>query len=303
MNSRVLQILQLMIIIFSIVALIAAISVYDYISTRSWQQVTSGTRNETVFERRNRAYGAYRIRRDYNKVVMIILFGLLAGAGVLYAATRGKKAEYRPAKMKEVLVQWTLPLKTEEEPEEVVYMKEEQAQSIQRTVAFVEPEVVDRPTTDGPEIIDPNTTVSTVTITDPGDTDFPQGPPPTTTTTTTSIIDRTPKGPADPIDLDEQPQYPGGPTEMKKFLAGNLVYPPIAVELELEGKCHLQFVVNKTGEVSDVKVARGVNNCPECDKEAVRVVKKMPKWTPGKIKGKAVDSKFNLPVKFELKDN
>jgi protein TonB len=59
--------------------------------------------------------------------------------------------------------------------------------------------------------------------------------------------------------------------------------------------------VSKKGDISDVKVMRGVPDCTDCDKEAVRVVKNMPLWRPGRVKGKAVNSYYNLPVKFEVK--
>ena len=100
--------------------------------------------------------------------------------------------------------------------------------------------------------------------------------------------------------VDEPADFPGGVVALKKYMAENLRYPQMAVENELQGKCYLQFIVTETGEITNIKVKKGVPNCPECDKEAIRLVKSMPKWIPGKKKGKAVDSTFNLPVTFRL---
>lgn len=104
-----------------------------------------------------------------------------------------------------------------------------------------------------------------------------------------------------PLEFVEEPaEYPGGMAALRKYLIDNLVYPQIAKEAGLQGKCYLKFVVSKTGDVSEVRVLRGVPDCRECDQEAVRLVKAMPKWKPGKQNGKAVDSYFNLPVSFKL---
>lgn len=100
--------------------------------------------------------------------------------------------------------------------------------------------------------------------------------------------------------VDEPAEFPGGHSAMNAFLAKNLKYPPAALEKEIAGKCYLQFIVDAEGMISDIKVKRGVTDCPECDQEAVRVIGLMPKWTPGKTNGKAVKSYYNLPVKFSL---
>lgn len=100
--------------------------------------------------------------------------------------------------------------------------------------------------------------------------------------------------------VEEPAEFPGGKAAMNQFLAKNMRYPERAVEAGLEGKCYLQFVIKKTGEITDVKVKKGVPDCRECDQEAVRIVKLMPKWTPGKSNGKAVDSYFTMPLVFKM---
>ena len=99
---------------------------------------------------------------------------------------------------------------------------------------------------------------------------------------------------------DEPAEFPGGTSALKMYLAENVIYPQTAVENGLQGKCFLQFVVTEKGEITDIKVNKGVLNCSERDAESIRMVKSMPKWGPGKVNGKAVNSIINLPVSFKL---
>ena len=103
-------------------------------------------------------------------------------------------------------------------------------------------------------------------------------------------------GPA--VVVEEMPSFPGGDAECMRFLNKNIKYPTIAQENGIQGRVILQFVVNKDGSIVDVVVARSVD--PYLDKEAVRVVNMMPKWKPGKQRGKPVRVKFTLPVTFRL---
>jgi protein TonB len=100
--------------------------------------------------------------------------------------------------------------------------------------------------------------------------------------------------------VDEIAEFPGGKTAMNAFLASNIKYPETAIKLGLQGKCYLKFVVSENGNVSNVNVVKGVTDCPECDKEAIRVVRSMPNWKPAKMNGKAVNSFYTLPVSFKL---
>ena len=98
--------------------------------------------------------------------------------------------------------------------------------------------------------------------------------------------------------VEEMPEFPGGMGECMKFLGKNIKYPTISQENGVQGRVIIQFVVNKDGSIVDAQVARGVD--PYLDKEALRVVGLMPKWSPGKQRGKAVRSQFILPVMFRL---
>lgn len=98
--------------------------------------------------------------------------------------------------------------------------------------------------------------------------------------------------------VEKMPEFPGGDAEIMKFLGQNVRYPVIAQENGIQGRVICQFVVNRDGSISDVKVVRGVDS--SLDTEAMRVINAMPKWTPGMQRGKAVRVQFTLPVNFVL---
>ncbi len=98
--------------------------------------------------------------------------------------------------------------------------------------------------------------------------------------------------------VEQMPHFPGGIEEMMKFIKKNVKYPPQAAENGVEGKVFLRFVVLPSGEIGNVEVLRSLD--PTCDQEAVRVIKAMPRWIPGKQNGTAVAVYFNLPITFRL---
>lgn len=98
--------------------------------------------------------------------------------------------------------------------------------------------------------------------------------------------------------VEQDPEYPGGVEALYKFIQQNLKYPQLAKENNITGRVFVQFVVEKDGSVSNVKAARDIGG--GCGAEAVRVIKSMPKWTPGKQRGKAVRAAYTLPVNFVL---
>lgn len=102
---------------------------------------------------------------------------------------------------------------------------------------------------------------------------------------------------------NEQPEFPGGIIAMLKYIKANTKYPASALENKKSGTCNVKFLVNVNGTISEVTILDGIDNCPECDAEAIRVVKSMPKWKPGKIAGKAVALYYNVNVNFKLPKN
>jgi len=98
--------------------------------------------------------------------------------------------------------------------------------------------------------------------------------------------------------VEEMPEFPGGEAALHQYIAKSIKYPVIAQENGIQGRVYVSFVINAKGEVTDIKIARGVD--PALDKEAIRVIKNMPKWKPGKQRGKAVKVSFTVPINFVL---
>ena len=98
--------------------------------------------------------------------------------------------------------------------------------------------------------------------------------------------------------VDVMPQFPGGQGELMKFLRNNVKYPAEAQKKKIEGRVIVTFVVNKKGHIIDPTVERSAH--PLLDAEALRVIKRMPKWTPGRMNGESVNVKFRLPITFKL---
>ena len=102
--------------------------------------------------------------------------------------------------------------------------------------------------------------------------------------------------------VDEDPEFPGGYAAMMDFISKNLVYPDSAVKQGIQGRCYIKITVEADGKISGAQIERGIAGCPECDKEAVRVVLLMPKWKPGKIEGESVPVWYRIPFSFILEE-
>lgn len=282
-------------IILSVIILIVFVSLYDYFSSKNWQQVTSSTRNDIVFQERNKEYGAYKIRQDYDKRVILIILSLCLLIGASYGTYKFIKSLPVPT-VEEVepdLTQFELPPAVEEEV--LPPPAEEPPPPMEETIAFPEPVVEDDVVENEIAIVEDLKDTKADLTTQDGNTEFAG-----------DIVED--KGPAivevvkDEIieDLDEVAQYPGGTAAFRAFLESNLQYPQIAIEENLEGKCFVGFVVDKNGNMSDITILKKVPGCPECDAEAVRVVKRMPRWVPGKKNGAPVKSRWQVPITFVL---
>lgn len=98
--------------------------------------------------------------------------------------------------------------------------------------------------------------------------------------------------------VDKMPEFKGGREAMVRYISGNIHYPESAIEQGISGKVYVKFVVDKKGNISNVSIFRGLEGCPECNEEVLRVVSEMPKWKPGKLNGKKVNCWFNMPIGF-----
>jgi len=99
--------------------------------------------------------------------------------------------------------------------------------------------------------------------------------------------------------VENMPEFPGGQKKLFEYLGKNIKFPPAAKANGISGRVFVNFTVGKDGKIKNIKILRGVHDL--LDKEAIRVVKAMPKWKPGKQRGKAVSVSYNLPISFVLK--
>lgn len=281
-----------------VILLVAGISLYEYLSSKTWQQVTSTERNDIVFEDRNHEYGAYQLRKNYSRNLLLVMAGVILFIGTTFGIYKliMNLPEEKPKETPLDLTAFAVDAPMDKE--DIVEPLEPEIPPMEKTIQFLPPVVTDDEVSNPPPLQSEleDTKASTTTNENEGDPFAKVDPTP-------------PKPKEEKIEkekeiiydiVDESADFPGGRAALLKYLSENIKYPQTAVEMGLQGKCYLQFVVSENGFISNVKVKKGVTDCPECDQEAIRVVKGMPKWTPGKVNGKAVNSTFSLPVSFKL---
>lgn len=101
--------------------------------------------------------------------------------------------------------------------------------------------------------------------------------------------------------VEIMPEYPGGKDEMVKFLSKNIKYPRKEKRKNIQGTVYIKFFIDEYGDVQSIEIIRGIKDGGNLDKEALRVIKKMPKWKPGTQNGKPVKVWYSLPIKFTLR--
>ena len=122
---------------------------------------------------------------------------------------------------------------------------------------------------------------------------LPEPPPPP------APIDDEEEGEIDFVVVEKMPEFPGGELELLNFINKSIRYPVGAQERDIQGRVICSFIIDKTGKVVDAQVVRGID--PSLDSEALRVVKTIPNWEPGKQRGKPVRVKYTMPITFRLK--
>jgi periplasmic protein TonB len=282
--------------IFLLIGIFAVVSVAMlFLDLKTgWTGESYDTRNTVVFEGRNQVYGAYDLRHNYNKRVTLIIAGMIGFSFVLFGV---KKFMDRPQteEIKESIkveqIDLTPPPPVEEQPPPP---PPPPPPPMVEMVKFVPPVIKDDAVEEEPQKLQEDVKDVNVDVKDQdGDKDIVA--PPTEVS-----------GPAEPAApeiftiVEEQAEFPGGNSAMMKYIQSNMVYPAMAREAGISGKCFLKFVVNENGDISDVTILKGVPGCGDCDKEAIRVVKSMPKWKAAKMTGKAVKCYFNLPFNFKV---
>lgn len=250
------------------------------------------TWDEMVFENRNREYGAYAVRKGYyGNVVTGLIATLIVVVLVIFYPTLAKmfgqddvREQTPPRKLVYTELSAPPPIDKPKPPPPQI-----QLPRLQKIIKFVPPRVVKE------EVRDVIPTVEEIKVNNTG-AEQTEGP--------AQVIFDEPVAEVVEADdelftvVDQQPEYAGGYDAMMAFIKANMVYPANARRMRIEGTVHVSFIVSKTGQISDVKVLRGIMT--ECDREAIRVIQMMPAWKPGKQNGRPVNVRFILPLKFRL---
>jgi protein TonB len=266
---------------------------------------------DIIFDNRNKSYGAYELRKNYHKRIRNALFIALTGVFVvvsipLLASLNETNATHTKPP---IIVFKDIPLPIDpvvkiEPPIETPPVKPIDVS----TVKSVTPIIVPNEKADDKDLMKDQDELKKGNIgttdhdgsddvTDVIDVPIGHGHGGETIVETTPNLETI----LETTVVDQLPEFPGGEDELIKFLTENMNYPELAREKGTEGRVVIGFVVNKEGEIDVLKLKRGIGD--GCDKEAIRVVNKMPKWKPAKFNGKTVSVYFDLPIQFDLEDD
>ena len=277
------------------------------LSSREWCDL--------VFEGKNKDFGAYVIRTEstkrHNLAVLWALIGAVAVAALSFGLVKANQylEERRLAALqdqKTYIVDFT-PETEEQQPEQQIIEPEEPEvlEDVLSSVKVTELQIVDddkvRPEDEiltQEEIEETNKAFGQTNV-DNGQDERDKFQ----TAVTDVVVEKPVEKPKETVvqvfrSVEQMPQFPGGEAALMKYLQSHINYPPMAVENGVQGRVVGQFVVDKTGKVGEVVVVRNVDK--DLDKEAVRVCKSLPKFTPGRQNGQAVAVWYTLPVTFKL---
>ena len=278
------------------------------LSSKEWTDI--------VFEGKNKEFGAYQLRKASNgrhnkaMIVIVIVIALLFALAFL-VNTVIKSAEARPEDTNEqVLAEMITEEAPEEEPEEEQQrieepeqpevLKEDLLNTVKLTeISIVKDNEVKEEMKSQDELKETETAVGKVNE-DRGVDDIIQAKEHKEVVVVEEKKEEKPKEDDNKVfeSVEQPPVFPGGDAALLKWIGSHINYPPVAQENGIQGKVTVQFVVTKTGSVGQVKVVRGKD--PDLDKEAVRVVKSLPKFTLGKMNGHAVNVWYTVPITFKL---
>ncbi len=258
---------------------------------------------DIVFAGRNKEYGAYQLRkenvRNTNKALIIggLLFIIAIASPIILKYIQGKESEDK-AKLKETEVVLSAPPPIDEKlppPPPPVEPPPPKVDQVKFPPPVVKP--------DEQVVEEEPPTIKELEKADPGQKTIKGDP-------NADIVINTPVGEG-PINQEKTedtnqiftnvevlPSFPGGLDAFGKFLGKNLRYPPIARDNGIQGRVYCNFVVEKDGSLTDIKVVRGIGG--GCDEEAIRVLKNSPKWTPGVQNGRNVRVSYTIPIYFQL---
>lgn len=281
--------------------------------------LTSKEWRDLVFANKNQEFGAYQLRktsdRRHNLAVLFTLAGLIVICALIYAFNvysdyRAEQEALALQEQREKMMAAALAQEQqEEEPEEPEEQKFEQPKvevpeevlaTVQVTqIAIVDADKVKNEVMDMDSQKEDNTARGVVTQEGSDDADKFKA-------VQEQVVVKEPEPEAKPkeeeifVAVEQMAEFPGGTAALMKWLSNNLRYPEAAQQNDIQGRVTVKFVVEKDGRVSNPTIYKGVDK--DLDREALRVVSKMPKWQPGKNNGVPVRSYFNLPVTFRLQN-
>ena len=271
------------------------------LSSKEWRDL--------IFEGKNKDFGAYELRSQsdsrHNRAMIVVVLVIAAVLALIFVIDKLPKPE---ADINTELEQTMMELASdmeepEEEPEQqrVEEMQPEALpEEILNTMKVTEIAIVDDSEVTEEIKSQDEIQESTTAL---GSTDFDQGTDDLNVVREHKdeiIVEE--KAPV--VDnqvftaVEQMPQFPGGEAELMKYLSTHIKYPQMAMENNVQGQVVVQFVVQKDGSIGEVKVVRSKD--PDLDREAVRVVKTLPNFIPGKMNGQAVNVWYTLPVRFKL---
>jgi len=263
---------------------------------------------DLVFEGKNQAYGAYQLRKNTGirnlKALAVMFAAFLIIAGIVYA----KVSIENYIASKNAAIEADVELQSLAEKKEIKEEKKDEpevekieVERVKSSVAFTVPEIKkdeevkeDQEMKSQDDLAETNTAIGAFTVEGNDETaevkhvEEKIAEPEPVKEEETKVFDV----------VEQMPSFPGGPSALMQYLNSNIKYPVVAEENGVQGRVVCTFVVEKDGSITDVRVVKSVD--PSLDKEAVRVVKGMPKWIPGKQNGSAVRVKYTVPVTFRL---
>ncbi len=278
------------------------------LSSKEWRDL--------IFEGKNKDFGAYKLRSEsdarHNKAVLWTIIGLivvLAGCYV-YGIYNDYKIAQREAEIL-AAAEMAEMAALEQEPEEEVEEEEVQQRVEEQQPEALPEEILNTMKATEIAIAADEEVVEEIKSQDEikesttalGSTNFDQGTDDINVVREYKeevIVEE--KAPVDDNQVfqsvEQMPQFPGGEAALLKWISDHLRYPTMAAENNIQGRVVVSFVVTKTGKIGEVKILRARD--PDLDKEAIRVVKSLPDFIPGKMNGQAVNVWYNLPVNFKL---
>lgn len=280
-----------------------ALVVFAFSLDLSWTNVVSSRRNDLVFEGRVQEYGAYQLRKESHRslILAFLITGLLAGSALYFLGGQGHASDLRA--VPDVVVDCFFPpmesieLEKEKPAEEKTEQQPEEPAREIKGDNQAEPEVVETGAT-------ATMTASTAIINPSGTSDDPDAAEISGPTEMPAIEASNGKKPQEWVPWAQvMPEFPGGVPAMYTFLSGHIEYPEIYRNRGIQGTVWITFVVALTGEVTQVEVERGIPGAPGLDKEALEAVRKMPHWIPGRNGDRNVAVRQRIPVKFRLESN